>query len=174
LEVSAFFNGNDNKVYDFFKHDLFDDWVGVNFDEWAKMDKYIIDCVQAYLRDGLIQQEFVSLAEKEFMVECGEEFIQFLDEFSESGYFVVNTFTDKGLQHFTRKSLRKAFIDYLFENRYKTDYYARLSANEIYRRLQVWSNFREFRIIEVKKAGQRSFSVRNKEIIEKSLKNVHG
>lgn len=171
LEVTNYFNGVTNRVYDHFGHDLFDDWTGPLSIEWSKMDHYIINCISLYLREGLINQKFVSLAEKEFQVECGEEFIAFLDEFTESGQLVTSTYEDKGRSHFTQKALRKAFIDYLFENRYSVSYYQKLSGNEYYRRLKVWADFRNFEIVSKKSNGSKGFSVRNN---EKIIEKVHG
>jgi hypothetical protein len=65
-----------NKAYtpqDEFGRLFFGDW---NDDEWCVFDNYMIQCLQLYLREGLIQSEFVNLKIRQLSAATSHDFIE--------------------------------------------------------------------------------------------------
>ena len=52
---------------------FFGDW---DDDEWCLFDNYMIQCLQLYLREGLIQSEFVNLKIRQLSAETSHDFIE--------------------------------------------------------------------------------------------------
>ena len=73
VEFSSFFNAN-NTPLQVFNHLLFDEWSET---EWTKFDNFMIDCVQYYLANGLIQHEFKNLEVRKFINKTSSEFYEF-------------------------------------------------------------------------------------------------
>ncbi len=167
LEVSNFFNPT-NQVSTFFGHDLFNDWVGDLYHEWAKMDEFMMGCISLYLSKGLINQSFTALAEKEFKTEVGEEMIDFLDEFSQSGVLKISTYQEKDQDKITQKNFRKLFVDYLWEQKLPDKYYKNCSAQGLWDRLERWANFRGFEMVEKRSGNNRAFLILNQQIMNQN------
>jgi len=51
VEFASFFDSQKNPV-DYFGHMLFDDW---DEKEWARFDAFMIQCIQLFLKDGLVE-----------------------------------------------------------------------------------------------------------------------
>lgn len=79
------------KPYDEFGHTLFDEW---NKEEWARFDAFICQCVQAYLRDGLIQCKSETMAEKKLMANVPEELREFFEYYIEENENIYNKTVD--------------------------------------------------------------------------------
>lgn len=56
---------------------LFDGW---DEKEWARYDKYMINCLQYYLENGLVEYETVNLGLKKFINETCQEFFEFVED----------------------------------------------------------------------------------------------
>jgi len=52
---------------------FFGDW---NDDEWCVFDNYMIQCLQLYLREGLMQSEFVNLKIRQLSAETSHDFVE--------------------------------------------------------------------------------------------------
>ena len=52
---------------------MFGEW---NDDEWCSFDNFMIECLQLYLRDGLVKSEFVNLKIRRLSAETCHEFIE--------------------------------------------------------------------------------------------------
>ena len=52
---------------------FFGDW---DDDEWCLFDNYMIACLQIYLKEGLIQSEFVNLKIRQLSAETSHDFIE--------------------------------------------------------------------------------------------------
>ena len=52
---------------------FFGDW---DDDEWCVFDNYMIQCLQLYLREGLVQSEFVNLKIRQLSAETSHDFIE--------------------------------------------------------------------------------------------------
>lgn len=65
-----------NKDYtplDEFGKMMFGDW---NDDEWCEFDNYMIECLQRYLRDGLVKSQFVNLPIRQLSAETSHDFVE--------------------------------------------------------------------------------------------------
>ncbi len=76
LELSSYFN-KDHTPKKQFGHLLFDDW---SEDEWSRFDNFMIQCVQFYMKNGLITQHHKNLEVRKLMNEISPEFYQWCEE----------------------------------------------------------------------------------------------
>lgn len=72
VELSDFFNSK-NTPEDVFGHMLFDDW---DDDEWKRFDNFMINCLQGYLKHGLISHDFNNLETRKFIKITNMEFYE--------------------------------------------------------------------------------------------------
>jgi hypothetical protein len=72
MEMSSYFNEN-NTPLDVFKHMLFDDW---DKNEWKRFYNYMINCIQYYLKNGIVTHEFNNLHIRKFIKETCFEFYE--------------------------------------------------------------------------------------------------
>ena len=68
IEMSDYFSANFTPL-DKFGNMLFDDWKK---DEWAKFDKFMINCLQYYLENGLIKSKTNNLELRKFINETSQ------------------------------------------------------------------------------------------------------
>lgn len=73
IEMSDFFNSN-NSPFDYFGNMLYDDWDNV---EWANFDKFMINCLQYFLSEGLVKSKSINLKERKFINETSHDFHEF-------------------------------------------------------------------------------------------------
>jgi len=73
IEFSDYFNAKHTPEQEF-KHMLFNEW---DKSEWQKFDNYMVNCLQIYLRNGLIPCEFDNMALKKFIRNTRPEFHEF-------------------------------------------------------------------------------------------------
>ncbi|MBU2493193.1 MAG: PriCT-2 domain-containing protein [Bacteroidetes bacterium] len=85
IEFSDYYNKSHRPVHDFGKP-FFSGW---NEDEWSDFDCFMIECLQFYLRRGLVYYEFVNIDKKKLIDETAIEFFEF------SNGFVINKEYDK-------------------------------------------------------------------------------
>jgi hypothetical protein len=76
VELSSFFNAN-NTPLDQFGVMLFDGWDET---EWARYDHYMINCIQYYLENGLVEYQKKNLNLRKFINETCQEFYEFIQD----------------------------------------------------------------------------------------------
>lgn len=70
---------------------MFSDW---NDDDWCEFDNYMLQCLQLYLRKGLIQSKFVNLEIRKLSAETSHDFIEWcglINGVDKSDKLVYNT-----------------------------------------------------------------------------------
>jgi hypothetical protein len=75
IEMSNYFNLN-HTPFDEFKCMFFDDW---NLQEWARFDRYMINCIQYYLTNGLVESKTKNLAIRKLINETSQDFFEWID-----------------------------------------------------------------------------------------------
>lgn len=78
LEISQHYNKDRTPLQDF-KKMLFDDWNAADF---YRFDRFMVECCQFYLENGLIHQELINLPEKRLIAATNIDFIAFMKDFS--------------------------------------------------------------------------------------------
>jgi hypothetical protein len=73
VEMSQYFSDKYTPMMEF-GHELFNDWAQ---DEWARFDNYMIQCIQIYLKNGLIDMPTINLEFRKVMDDIGKEMYQF-------------------------------------------------------------------------------------------------
>lgn len=76
IEIAQYY-GSKLTPYDEFKRQLFDDW---NNEEFNKFDNYMVFCIQAYFKNGLVKQNAVNLKLRKFIAETSMEFYEWINE----------------------------------------------------------------------------------------------
>ncbi|WP_336513770.1 bifunctional DNA primase/polymerase [Pollutibacter soli] len=61
---------------DHFHHRFFDDWDNA---EWCRFDNYMVECIQLYLSEGLIEPENINLHKKKLIQDTNRNFIEWMD-----------------------------------------------------------------------------------------------
>lgn len=72
IEMSSYFSYKHTPL-DEFGHMLFSDW---SESEWLKFDNFMINCVQYYLKNGLVKHDFNNLEVRKFIKETSFEFYE--------------------------------------------------------------------------------------------------
>jgi hypothetical protein len=73
IEMSNYFSASYSPL-DHFGNMLFDDW---KTDEWNRFDKFMINCLQYYLANGLVKSKTNNLELRKFINETSQEFYEF-------------------------------------------------------------------------------------------------
>ena len=73
IEMSDYF-GVHHTPLDQFGNLLYDEWT---IDEWNRFDKFMINCLQYYLLNGLVKSKTNNLALRKFINETSQEFYEF-------------------------------------------------------------------------------------------------
>jgi len=76
IEIAQYY-GKDKTPYDEFGCQLFDDWDNETFN---KFDNYMVQCLQVYLKEGLIKQEGKNIKLRKFIAETSMEFYEWINE----------------------------------------------------------------------------------------------
>ena len=76
IEVAQHYN-KDLTPRDEFGHELFEDWEEEQFN---RFDNYMADCIQFYLKDGLIQQNGKNIKKRKLIAETSMEFIDWIND----------------------------------------------------------------------------------------------
>ncbi len=74
LEFSDFYNDKHTPLDDFGKT-FFDEW---NEEEWGLFDNFMIQCVQFYLQNGLVETKNINLGERKFIDNTSQSFVNFM------------------------------------------------------------------------------------------------
>ena len=75
VELSNFFNSK-NTPYDYFGSLLFNDWDN---EEYSRFDSFMIQCIQYYLKNGLVDSQFDNLEYRKLIRQCGMETIEWFE-----------------------------------------------------------------------------------------------
>lgn len=75
IEMSNYFNLN-HTPFDEFKCMFFEDW---DLQEWARFDRYMINCIQYYLTNGLVESKTKNLAIRKLINETSQDFFEWID-----------------------------------------------------------------------------------------------
>ncbi|MAT59751.1 MAG: hypothetical protein CMF23_17395 [Ignavibacteriae bacterium] len=132
IEFSDYYNKSHRPVDDFGKP-FFGAW---NTEEWSDFDIFMISCLQHYLKNGLVEYEFVNLDKKKMIDETSPEFI----EFAEDEIVVGKEYEKKGLY----ESFKKEFEDF-----------EKLTQSKFTRWLKVWGKLKKLDVSESKSGGKR-------------------
>lgn len=76
VELSSYFNNNFSPR-DHFGNMLFDGWCE---NEWNLFDKFMINCIQYYLENGLVAYDHVNLEIRKLINSTSQEFIDFMND----------------------------------------------------------------------------------------------
>jgi len=76
IEFSDYFNTNYSPEDEFGKR-FFDDWSQY---EWSKFYMFMIECLQYYLKNGLVEYDRVNLDKKKLLEATSEEFVEFMED----------------------------------------------------------------------------------------------
>jgi hypothetical protein len=74
LELHQYYNKNFTP-FDEFGRMMFGDW---NDDDWREFDNYMIQCLQFFLRNGLVKSKFVNLQIRQLSAETCHDFIEWV------------------------------------------------------------------------------------------------
>lgn len=76
VEFSSYFGAHHSPL-DEFGCLLFDEWEDL---EWSRFDQYMINCLQYYLQNGLVESELKNLALRKLINKTSREFIEWMNE----------------------------------------------------------------------------------------------
>ena len=82
LEISKYY-GAKKTPFDDFGRQLFDDW---SEEEFTAFDNYMVECLQMYLRDGLIDQEATNKLLKGLIVNTNHDFVEWAKDTVETNF----------------------------------------------------------------------------------------
>lgn len=105
IAFSDFYNDK-HKPIDDFGTLFFDDW---DFEQWNLLWNLLAECVQLYLKYGVVQAPSDRIEHRQMRQFMGEEFISWAEE-----YYSNNEHLDKRIP---RKEINDAFLDYAPEQR---------------------------------------------------------
>lgn len=98
VEMSSHFNASHTPVHEF-GHELFTDWDDA---EWRRFDRFMVECIQFYLRHGLVEHRFKNLKLRKFIKETSPDFAEWsgmLDGKLNWDNLQPNVHHDKKLKH---------------------------------------------------------------------------
>ena len=76
VEFSDHYNEHHKPIHEF-KKNFFTQW---DEEEWNSFDNFMIECLQLYLKNGLVEYERINLTQKMLIESTSEEFIEFMEE----------------------------------------------------------------------------------------------
>jgi hypothetical protein len=128
VEMSSYFNDKYTPLHEF-GHQLFNDW---DQEEWSRFDNYMMECVQIYLENGLIEMPLFNLAYRKLVNEISDEMLIFFNSIDKNEWLKVKTVYDNLLDSFPElrkrnisqnimtRNLKKfcEFYDFNFESSY--------------------------------------------------------
>lgn len=134
IELSDHFSYKHTPL-DEFGHMLYDDW---NNSQWLAFDNFIIECIQIYLREGLIKYEFKNLETRKFIKDTSYEFFEYVTE----GNLPLNT-------RIKRKEKYEEFLEeYPDQRKYVTN-------KRFYSFFETYAKFKGLKLITGKTNGDR-------------------
>ncbi|MDQ3020096.1 MAG: hypothetical protein M3R36_05955 [Bacteroidota bacterium] len=76
VEFSDYYNTKHRPINDFKKR-FFNDW---NETDWNEFYSFMLNCVQLYLKEGLIKTKYINLELKRIEIKTSREFIEFMND----------------------------------------------------------------------------------------------
>jgi hypothetical protein len=119
IEFSSHYHSGYSPEDEFGKR-FFDEWSD---EEWARFDNYMINCLQYFLKNGLVKQDMVSIREKKFRNETSIDWVKFISE----KRFINN-------QRFYKQSLKEEFLT-------ENDHYKELTNKTLKKWLDAYGSF---------------------------------
>jgi VirE N-terminal domain/Primase C terminal 1 (PriCT-1) len=154
VEFAQYF-GRKKTPFEEFKRQLFDDW---NAEDYVKFDNYMIQCLQSYLKLGLVEQTAKNLKMRKFIAETSMEFYEWINNENEN--FEVNTRHDKS-------SKFDSFI-----NEYQ-DYKKWLSRKKFQQWVEKYAHFKGYDFMDGNTNGSRWFMIKSsEETIKESTSDI--
>lgn len=146
LEISQYY-GKNLTPYDEFGKQLFDDW---DLTEFQKFDNYMVYCLQAFLKNGLVNQNAKNIKMRKFVAETCMEFFEWIKDSENCPYNVRN----EKQQYFVK-----------FTEEYQ-DFKKWLTRKKFNIWIQKYCAFMNYEYLEGNTNGQRWFVIKTKEEIE--------
>lgn len=141
LEIAQYY-GKKLTPSDEFGRELFDEWEEEDF---SKFDNYMVNCLQKYLKDGLVKQNAKNIKLRRFIAETSMEFFEWSKDRELLPYNVRNEKTE-----FFNK----------FTDEYK-DYQKWLSRKKFNQWIQKYCSFMDLEYIEGNTNGSRWFTIKD-------------
>ena len=138
IEFSDYFNMRYTPA-DEFGSRFFENWSQF---EWDKFYMFMIECLQYYLKNGLVDYERVNLDKKKLIVSTSEEFVEFVEDIETNKWYGKKEMYRKFLENYPEYTNRQ-FRQYTFTTWFKT--YAKL--NKLIYEIKKINDDRYFRII---------------------------
>tara|TARA_R110000787_G_scaffold167317_4_gene280300 strand:- start:538 stop:2937 length:2400 start_codon:yes stop_codon:yes gene_type:complete len=86
IEFAPFYNPRKKPDYLTGRNLFKSGWKGDAYEQYNKFHNYMLDCLQLYLDNGLIQPDLISKAKRDFHATCPEDIIDFFDIDSEDRF----------------------------------------------------------------------------------------
>lgn len=99
VEMSSHYSDKFTPIDDF-GHQLFNDWDET---EWARFDRYMIECYRIYLKMGLIEMPTVNLQYRKLLDEVSIELFTFFDGVQVNEYYYTKDLYDNFLDQYPEK-----------------------------------------------------------------------
>lgn len=112
VEVAQYYS-KDLTPYLEFERQLFDDW---NKEDFIAFDNYMAECIQSYLREGLVPQNAKNLRKRKFIAETSMEFLEWISDTDNVPFAVMNDKSEKYMdfvnqyKDYSRWLSRKRFV----------------------------------------------------------------
>lgn len=111
LEVLGYYN-LERTILSEFGHRFFVQW---SIEEWNRFDNYVIECVQSYLRDNLIEAANMNLERSRLIAETNKDFMNWIERQVLEKLVMKDEFMDKFTNEFPDyRAGRKAITQALF------------------------------------------------------------
>ena len=137
VEFSDHYNKRNRPVHEFGKL-FFEGW---NEKEWQAFDNLMVECLQLYLKEGLILYEYINLEQKQLIDETCDEFAEFCDDLH------LN-------EEYNKRSLFEQFKN---ENPdYESGGTNKISQAKFTRWLKIWARIKEYDFRESKSGADRT------------------
>ena len=140
VELSSYFNSRHTPDMEF-GHMLFSDWDG---DEWSRFDNYMIQCVQFYLKNGLIACPSKNLEIRKFIKETSSEFYEWVHD--------KNDFDQPNIE--LNKKMAKTALYENFKTEHK-DFEKWLKAKTFTKWLSLYADFKGYDMEEARDSTMR-------------------
>ena len=137
IEFSDYYNKRHRPVDDFGKL-FFIDW---SERDWEAFDNLMIECLQLYLKEGLVLYAYVNLEEKQLIDETCDEFAEFSNELEPN-------------HEYNKKDLFDKFKD---DNPdFELPGTGKLTQSKFTRWLKIWARIQEYDVVEGKSGANRT------------------
>mgnify|MGYP000140218792 CR=1 FL=1 len=109
IEIAQYY-GRDLSPDQEFKRQLFDDWDLIDF---QKFDNYMVECLQTFLKSGLVKQNAKNIKLRKFIAETNMDFYDWISDVSN---FPLNTRNEKSQYFNSFINDNKDFANFLKRN----------------------------------------------------------